>query len=441
VQDLTIAIVGATGAVGAECIRVIEQRHPKLRHIKLLASARSAGKRITVNGRELVVEETTEKSFRDVDIAFVSVTTEFSRQMCPIAAAAGAVVIDDSSVFRMEPTVPLVVPEVNGADVEWHQGIIAIPNCSTTPVVMAGHPLHQVNPIRRITAATYQSVSGAGASAMAELREQSRAMLDGGQPSPKALPNQIAFNVIPRIDSFLPSGYTREEQKMFDETRKIMHAPGLAVSSTCVRVPVYISHSAALHLEFERPMSPEEARELLGKMPGIKVLDDPANGEYPMPWDVAGTDEVFVGRIRKDQSHPNGLVIWVVSDNLRKGAALNSIQIAEELVNRNCLKPQPSHPASDALYNNSYQSPAGGEQGETFEADLAFFKANREQFLKDYLGKWIAVINQTVVDSDAEFDTLARRVYAKHGYKAILITKVEAEPGVVSVPSRRLSGR
>jgi aspartate-semialdehyde dehydrogenase len=338
-QDLTIAIVGATGAVGTELIRIIEQRHPKLRRIKLLASRRSAGKVLTVNGRELVVEETSDGSFQGVDIAFISVSTAVSRQLAPVAVAAGAVVIDDSSAFRMQPEVPLVVPEVNGADVAWHRGIISIPNCSTTPMVMVGHPLHRVNPIQRITAATYQSVSGAGAAAMTELREQSRTVLEGGQAKPAALPQQIAFNVIPQIDSFLASGYTREEQKMADETRKIMHAPEISVSATCVRVPVSVSHSAALHLEFARPMPAAEARKLLAAMPGVRVLDDPDQGEYPMPWDVAGADEVFVGRIRQDQSHPNGLALWVVSDNLRKGAALNALQIAEELVRRDCLRP------------------------------------------------------------------------------------------------------
>ena len=345
-QDLTLAVVGATGAVGTEFLRIIETRHPELHKIKLLASQRSAGKRLTVNGRELVVEETTEDSFRGVDIAFISVTTEVSRRLAPIAVAAGAVVIDDSSAFRMQPQVPLVVPEVNGEDLEWHQGIISIPNCSTTPVVMVAHPLRQENPIRRIIADTYQSVSGAGGAAMAELREQSRTLLDGGQVEPREQPHQIGFNVVPQIDSFLDSGYTREEQKVIDETRKILHAPEIAVSATCVRVPVYVSHSAALHLELERPMSPQEARNLLGNMPGVKVLDEPERALYPMPWNAAGKDEVFVGRIRQDASHPNGLALWVVSDNLRKGAALNSIQIAEELVARNCLKPQTKRASS-----------------------------------------------------------------------------------------------
>ena len=339
-KDLTIANVGATGAVGTEFIRIIEQRHPELSRIKLLASRRSAGQRISVNGRQLVVEETTAASFEGVDIACMRVGAEVSRQLAPLAVAAGAVVIDDSSAFRTREDVPLVVPEINGADVEWHQGIISSPNCSTTPLVMVAHPLHRVNPIVRIIADTYQSVSGAGGAAVAELREQTRQLLDGGHPRPHVLPHQVAFNVIPQIDDFLPDGYTSEEQKKIQETRKILHAPDIRISATCVRVPVFITHCAALHIEFERPMSAQEARELLGRMPGVKVLDEPEQGVYPMPLDVAGTDEVFVGRIRQDSSHPNGLALWVAVDNLRKGAALNDIQIAEELLSRNCLKPR-----------------------------------------------------------------------------------------------------
>ena len=339
-QDLTIAVVGATGAVGTELLRIVEQRHPNIGQIKALASSRSAGKRLKVAGREVVVEETTEYSFRGVDIAFIAVSGEVSRRLGPVAVAAGAVVIDDSSAFRMNDDVPLVVPEVNGADVEWQQGIISIPNCSTTPLVMVSHPLNRVNPLLRVIADTYQSVSGAGGAPMVELREQSRDLLEDRKADPQALDHQIAFNLIPQIDRFLDDGYTVEEQKMRQETRKIMHAPDIQVSATCVRVPVYVSHSTAVHLEFERPFSPEEARELLQAMPGVKVLDDPGRGIYPMPWDVAGTDEVFVGRIRRDASHPNGLAMWIVADNLRKGAALNSIQIAEELVSRNCLKPK-----------------------------------------------------------------------------------------------------
>ena len=338
-KAVSVAVVGATGAVGREFLKILDHSDFPAGEIRLLASSRSAGRRVPVRGRELVVEETTNDSFRGVDIAFISASTQLSGELAPIAVAAGALVIDDSSYFRMQPQVPLVVPEVNGQDVEWHQGIIAIPNCSTTPVVMVAHPLHTINPIRRIVASTYQSVSGAGRAAMAELQDQTRAVLDDGGHEPQALPNQIAFNVIPRIDSLLPDGYTREEQKMTQETQKIMHAPAMLLSSTCVRVPVYVSHSAALHLEFERPISPGEARELLGSMHGVKVLDQPEESLYPMPYDVAGTDEVFVGRIRQDISHPSGLAMWVVSDNLRKGAALNALQIAEEVLRRDRLAP------------------------------------------------------------------------------------------------------
>ena len=339
-QELNIAVVGATGAVGTEFLRILEQRYKVLPRIKALASGRSAGKRLSVGGRELVVEKTSEDSFAGVDVAFISVSSELSRRFAPAAVAAGAVVIDDGSAFRMREDVPLVVPEVNGVDVEWHQGIISIPNCSTTPLVMVAHPLHQVNPIVRIIADTYQSVSGAGGAPIVELREQSRDLLEGRQAKPNALAQQIAFNLIPRIDNFLDDGYTVEEQKVRQETCKIMRAPEIRISATCVRVPVYVSHSAAVHMEFQRPMSPQEARELLSAMPGVKVLDDPEQSAYPMPWDVTGTDDVFVGRIRQDSSSSNGLAMWIVADNLRKGAALNSIQIAEELVSRGCLKPR-----------------------------------------------------------------------------------------------------
>ena len=339
-QDLTLGVVGATGAVGTEFLKIVESRYKQLPKIKALASSRSAGRRLKVGHQELVVEETTEASFADVDIAFISVTTEMSRHFGPIAVEAGAVVIDDSSAFRMDEDVPLVVPEVNGADVEDHRGIISIPNCSTTPIVMVCHPLQQLSPVVRIVADTYQSVSGAGGAAMVELKEQTGELLQGKEAHPEAMDDQIGFNVIPRIDRFLDSGYTNEEQKMVQESRKIMHRPDLLVSATCVRVPVLVSHSAAIHVEFQEPVSPEEAREVLTAAPGVTVLDDPQRGLYPMPWNVAGEDDVFVGRIRRDLSHPNGLVMWVVSDNLRKGAALNSVQIAEELVARQCLRPR-----------------------------------------------------------------------------------------------------
>ena len=338
-KEVSIAVIGATGAVGREFLRILEERRFPAGHIRLTASPRSVGKRIPVHGQELVVQETTADSFKDIDIAFISVTSKLSLELEAAALEAGALIIDDSSAFRMRPDVPLVVPEVNGEDVEWHQGIISIPNCATTPLVMVAQPLHRLNPVSRIIAATYQSVSGAGGAAMTELREQTLGMFQGTPPSPKAQPHQIAFNVIPRIDDFVSDGYTKEEEKVREETRKIMHASGLAVAATCVRVPVYVSHSAAVHMEFQRPMDPEEARSVLAEAPGVTVVDSPEEGQYPMPVDVTGTDDVYVGRIRKDTSHPNGLVMWVVADNLRKGAALNAIQIAEEVLKRDCLKP------------------------------------------------------------------------------------------------------
>ena len=337
-KSLTIAVVGATGAVGNEFLRIMEQRHPELPDLRLLASSRSTGRRLAVGGRELMVEEATAQSFDGVDIAFISASNEVSRRFASVAVAAGAVVIDDGSAFRMVSSVPLVVPEVNGADLEWHSGIVSIPNCSTTPVVMTAYPLNRVNPIRRIIADTYQSVSGAGGAAMEKLRNEISDLLAGKKTGSGRGADRLAFNVFPHIDDFQADGYTFEERKMIQETRKIMHLPEMALSATCVRVPVYVSHSVSLHIEFERPMSPYDARELLGDMPGITVLDDLENNLYPVPCEAEGTDDVWVGRIRQDASHPNGLALWVVSDNLRKGAALNSIQIAEELVARDCLK-------------------------------------------------------------------------------------------------------
>ena len=328
-QGLKLAIVGATGAVGQETLRLIEARYPQHTNLKLLASQRSAGRKMQVNGKTFTVAETTDDSFNDADLVFISARTEDSRRFGPVAAQAGAMVIDDSSAFRMDAAVPLVVPEVNAADLDWHDGIVSIPNCSTTPLVMVAHPLRQASPIRRIVADTYQSVSGAGGAAMNELSDQTRTVMHGGPAEPEAQPQQIAFNVIPQIDAFTESGYTREERKMIDESRKILHEPELAVSATCVRVPVFVSHCVAAHLEFAEPISPGEARELLSQMPGLTVQDDPAAAVYPMPVDAAGRDDVFVGRIRQDASHPNGLAMWVVTDNLVKGAALNALQIAE----------------------------------------------------------------------------------------------------------------
>jgi aspartate-semialdehyde dehydrogenase len=338
-KGFRVAIVGATGMVGQEFIKVLEQRSFPMDSIELLASDRSAGKKMFVNHHELVVKETTPESFQKIDIALFSTGSETSRYFSPIAAQSGAVVIDNSSAFRMDPKVPLVVPEINVEDIKRHKGIIANPNCSTIQLVVALNPLHKVNAIKRLVAATYQAVSGTGSAAVEELTEQSKQVLDGQTTVPHVYPHQIAFNILPEIDVFLDNDYTKEEWKMVEETRKIMHAPDIAISAVCVRVPVFIGHSEALHIEFSQPMAPDEAKRILAQAPGIKILDDPGISLYPQPWSAAGTDEVFVGRIHRDASHPNGLVMWVVADNLRKGAALNAVQIAEEMVKRDWLHP------------------------------------------------------------------------------------------------------
>ncbi len=332
-----VAIVGATGMVGQEFIKVLEQRSFPIESIEMLASDRSAGKKLFFSHREVEVKETTPESFKGIDIALFSAGTDISRYFSPIAAQSGAVVIDNSSAFRMDPKVPLVVPEINPEDIKKHKGIIANPNCSTIQMVMALYPLHRVNTIKRIVVTTFQAVSGTGSAAVGELTTQAKQVLNGQATAPHVYPHQIAFNVLPEIDVFLDNAYTKEEWKMVEETRKIMHADDIAISATCARVPVFIGHSEAINIEFSHPMSPDEARRLLAQAPGVKLLDDPAISLYPQSWSSAGTDEVFVGRIRRDVSHPNGLVMWVVADNLRKGAALNAIQIAEEMIKRGWL--------------------------------------------------------------------------------------------------------
>ena len=332
-----VAVVGATGIVGQEFLKILAGRPFPLRNLRLLATKRSAGQKVTFGEREIVVEDTTTASFAGVDFVFISASDEASRQFAPAAAKAGAVVIDDSGVWRMDPQVPLVVPEVNPDDVADHEGILAIPNCSTTPLVMALWPLHRVNPVRRVVVATYQSVSGAGRIPMEELSEQTRQVLENQRTSPHAFPHQIAHNLLPEIGSFKDDGYTSEEWKMTAETRKIMHEPELPLSATCVRVPVYVGHSEAVHVELSSQMEPEEATDILRSAPGLVVQDDTSISLYPQPWAAAGRDEVFVGRIRHDSSHAKGLVFWLVSDNLRKGAALNALQIAEELISRSLV--------------------------------------------------------------------------------------------------------
>ncbi len=335
-----VAIVGATGLVGGEFLRILEERKFPMDSLRLYASDRSAGKKLAFMGEEIVVEETGDNSFENIDIALFSAGGDVSKRFAPIAARAGAVAIDNSSAFRMDPETPLVVPEVNPEDAASHNGIIANPNCSTIQMVVALNPLHRVNPIERIIVSTYQAVSGAGAAAVEELRQQVALIADGREDdiSWKAFPHQIALNALPFVDSFLDD-YTTEEWKMVQETRKIMHAPDMPVCATCVRVPVYTSHSESVNAEFSRPMSPQEARDILSRAPGVTVQDNPGEHLYPLPILAAGTDDVFVGRIRRDISHPRGLAMWVVSDNLRKGAALNAVQIAEEVVRERTLTP------------------------------------------------------------------------------------------------------
>jgi len=330
--DYTVAIVGATGAVGAEMIEVLEERKFPVAGLVLLASIRSAGGTVSFQGKEHTVNELTNDSFTGVDLALFSAGAEVSRQFAPIAAKAGAVVIDNSSAWRMDKDVPLVVPEVNPADVSSHRNIIANPNCSTIQMVVALKPLHDRARIRRIVVTTFQSVSGTGKDAMDELMEECRDLLSFRLPEPKVYPHQIAFNCLPHIDDFLPSGYTKEELKLVTETRKIIGDPSIQVTATTVRVPVYIGHSESINIETEHKLSANEARAILSTAPGVVVYDDPQHNVYPMPLDVVGKDEVYVGRIREDESIPNGLNLWVVADNLRKGAATNAVQIAELLI-------------------------------------------------------------------------------------------------------------
>lgn len=329
----SVAVVGASGAVGDVMIRLLEERQFPLGSIKFLASERSAGKTVTFRGETHTIEPLTPEAFAGVDIVLSSTPASISRQYSPIAAAAGAVVVDNSSAFRMEPNVPLVVPEVNPQDVARHQGIIANPNCSTIQMVVALKPLHDAFKIRRVIVSTYQAVSGAGQKGIHELRAQSEAELAGEEvPAPSKFAHPIAFNCLPQIDDFLPNGYTKEEIKMVNETRKIMGDESIDVCPTCVRVPVLNSHSESIMIETERPITPEAAREVWAEAPGLVVFDDPASRHYPLPASVSGRDEVFVGRLRQDLHRPNALLFWCVSDNLRKGAATNAVQIAEELL-------------------------------------------------------------------------------------------------------------
>ncbi|MDO4733546.1 MAG: aspartate-semialdehyde dehydrogenase [Bacillota bacterium] len=335
-KKYTVAIVGATGAVGQELLKVLAERKFPVEELRLLATERSAGKIISWQGKDYRVQATTKDSFYGVQLALFAGGAA-SLEYAPAAVEAGAVVIDNSSNYRYREDVPLVVPEVNPEDLRWHKGIIANPNCSTIQMVVALKPLHDAAKISRIQVSTYQAVSGAGLPGLEELRRQTEDLNAGRPVESKVFQHQIAYNVIPQIDVLIDNGYYKEEMKMVWETRKMFHAPELPISCTAVRVPVFRSHSESISIETETPLSPEEAREILAKAPGVQLIDAPAEGRYPMPLQASDTDTVYVGRIRKDISTEKGLCLWVVADQIRKGAATNAIQIAECLIREELL--------------------------------------------------------------------------------------------------------
>ncbi len=322
-----IAVVGATGAAGTELLGVLERRNFPVASLRPIGSARSFGRSVRFRDEPIAVEKLDDRSFDNIDIAFFSAGGDVSRNYVPIACQSDAIAIDKSSAFRMDPHVPLVIPEINAEDVRQNRGVIANPNCTTTVMLMALYPLHRVFGARRVFATSFQAVSGSGARGIEELKRQVAAKA----PAPEFYPHPIAFNLLPHVDSFLENGYTKEEAKMQDETRKIMHLPELRVSATCVRVPIYRAHSVAVSAEFERPISVEQAREVLAKAPGLELVDEPQSNRYPMPLGVAGRDNCQVGRVRLDCAFENGLSFWVSGDQLLKGAALNAVQIAELL--------------------------------------------------------------------------------------------------------------
>lgn len=336
-RELTVALVGASGVVGTEFLRTMEERALPVKELRLLATKRSAGQTRRFRGEDLTIAETTPEAFRGADIAFISASTAASKELCPVARDAGAIAFDDSSAFRQHPDVPLVVPEVNPEDLRDHRGIIATPNCSTVPLVLALWPLMAERRVTRVIADTYQSTSGAGTAAMAELGEQLQALAQEQPVTIENFPKQIAYNAIPQVDAFLEDGYTKEEWKMLVESRKILHQPDLPLSATCVRIPTLVSHAIAAHVDFDAPLAAAEARSLWAGQSGLTVVDDPLHGGYPTPLDCAAQDAVFVGRARQDASNPNGLAFWCVTDNLRKGAALNMVQMVEWMLDDGCL--------------------------------------------------------------------------------------------------------
>lgn len=333
---MNVAIVGASGAVGQEFLRVLDEQNFPIDELRLFGSSRSAGRKYSFRGKEYTVKELTKNpdDFKGIDIAFTSAGAGVSRDYAEVITAHGALMIDNSSAFRMDDDVPLVVPEVNGDDAfNTPRRIIANPNCTTIQMVVALKPLNDISPIKRVHVASYQAASGAGASAMDELVEQYRALSEGREPKVEKFAVQLAYNVIPHIDVFTDNGYTKEEMKMFNETKKIMHAPGLDVSAMCVRVPVMRAHSEAIWIETEEPISVETAREAFAQAEGVVLMDNPAEKVYPMPLFTAGKDPVYVGRVRQDLANPRGLSFWVVGDQIKKGAALNAVQIAQYILN------------------------------------------------------------------------------------------------------------
>jgi aspartate-semialdehyde dehydrogenase len=334
-----IAVVGGAGIVGREFLKLLEEREVPVKRLRLLATARSAGKTVEFRGETITIEETSEESFTsEDDIVFLSASGEASRLYAPIAQRNGSFVIDDSSAYRMDPEVPLVIPEINADDLHWHKGIVSQPNCTTTPMVMALAPIHRVNPLKRIVVSTYQAVAGAGSAAVDGLRSETAAALEGRHEPSGTQKREIAFNAVPQIDLFAEDGYSKEEIKMANETRKILHAPDIAISATCVRIPTFFGHAMNVWAEFERPIGASEARDLIASAGTVRLVDDPGREIYPTPADVVGTDEVLVGRLRGDSSLPGGITFWTVTDSIRKGAATNVLQVIEAAAERGLLR-------------------------------------------------------------------------------------------------------
>jgi aspartate-semialdehyde dehydrogenase len=339
VDAYNITVIGGGGIVGREFLKLLDSRNISVGRLRLLATSRSAGKRVPFRGQTITIEETTEQSLTaDDHIVFLSASGAASKFYAPIAQRNGSFVIDDSSAYRTDPGVPLVIPEINPEDLEWHKGLVSQPNCTTTPMAIVLAPIHRVNPVKRVIVSTYQAVAGAGAAAVEGLRAESMAALDGRHEPSGTQKREIAFNAVPQIDLFSDDDYTKEEIKLANETRKLLHAPDIAISATCVRIPTFFGHSMAVWAEFERPIAIEEARALIAAGRGVTVLDDPANEKYPTPMDAAGTDAVLVGRIRRDTSHPGGITFWTVTDSIRKGAATNVVQIIEEAARRGLIR-------------------------------------------------------------------------------------------------------